>query len=208
LPQALQHFERAHPLVEIRIVLSATRCAVRALLDGDLDVAISDATRTDARLVSYPLFASDLVAVVAPSHAWARRPFVRAADFAGEHLLRYATARHESTLVTEILDPAGVQPRREETVELTEALIELVRAGRGVTVLASWIVSPNVARGEVVAVPIRERAVRRRWCAITRRQRRPDPHVVALVEALRSMDLPGLARRRRAVRTPSCRAPS
>ncbi|MCM2269141.1 MAG: LysR family transcriptional regulator [Thermoanaerobaculia bacterium] len=190
LPAVLSRFEREHPRVEVRIVLPATRRAVLALLDGELDLAISDSPQRDGRLALHPLFRSDFVAVVAPSHPWAKRPFVRAADFARERLLRYPMPREHSTLLTEILAPAGVVPAAEESVELTEALLELVRAGRGVAALASWVVTPWVARGELVAVPIRAPAARRQWVAVTRRLAHPDPHLLAFVRALRAADLP------------------
>jgi LysR family transcriptional regulator, regulator for metE and metH len=191
LPAVLDRFEREHPEVELRIVLAATRRAVRTLLEGDLDVAITDTRPNDDRLVFHPLFTSNFVAVVAPGHPWAARRSVRAEDFATERLLRYPMPPEQSTVRAEILGPAGVDPAGEETVELTEALLELVRAGRGVAVLASWMVAPQAARGELVAVPIRSAAARRRWGAVTRRQSRPDPHALAFVRALGEADLPG-----------------
>jgi LysR family transcriptional regulator for metE and metH len=193
LPDVLAHFEREHPEVQVRVVLPATRRAVRSLVEGELDLAIADERPSDPRLVPHALFTSEFVAVVAPSHPWAARPFVRAADFATERLLRYPMPREHSTLLTEILGPAGVVPEVEETVELTEALLELVRAGRGVAALASWMVAPRVARGELVAVPIRETAAKRRWYAVVRRQPRPDPQLAAFVRALRKVELPGAA---------------
>jgi LysR family transcriptional regulator for metE and metH len=191
LPAVLERFEREHPKVEVRIVLPATRRAVAALVDGDLDMAISDVARRDERLAIHPLFESAFVAVTAPSHPWARLAAVRPADFAGERLLRYPMAREHSTLLAEILAPAGVAPAAEETVELTEALLELVRAGRGVAAMADWAVRPWVERGDLVARPIRAAAARRRWVAVTRRLARADPHVAAFVRALRAADLPG-----------------
>jgi len=191
LPQALQHFEREQPRVEVRIVLAATRRALAALAAGELDVALTDSPRPGAALVTQPLFDSALVAAVAPSHPWAARERVRPADFAGEVLLRYPVARRDSTLLHEILGPAGVEPSREELVELTEAILELVRAGRGVAVLPSWVVAPWAARREIAAVPLAHPAARRRWCAVTRRQQAADADCAALVAALRAMRLPG-----------------
>ena len=189
LPQALQLFEKEQPRVEVRIVLAATRRTMAALLDGEIDVAISDRSAGAARLVARPLFTSDLVTVVAAGHRLAGRRFLRAADFAGERLLRYAIPRQSSTLLRDILEPAGVELEADETVELTEAIVELVRAGRGIAVLPEWIAAPWTQRGELVAVPIREPAARRRWAAWTRR--RADPHALALVAALRRLQLPG-----------------
>lgn len=190
LPQVLRSFEREHPRVEVRIVLGATRRALPALLAGEIDVAIADRAPRDPRLSVQPLFSSEFVAVVAPDHPWAARPLVRAADFAGERLLRYAVPREQSSLLRDVLGPAGVRPAAEETVELTEALMELVRAGRGVAVLPRWIITPWTTRCEVVAVPIRARGALRRWSAVTRRQRRAEPHVASFVRVLREGEFP------------------
>jgi LysR family transcriptional regulator for metE and metH len=192
LPRVLEQFEREHPRVEVRVVLAATRRAVAALVDGELDVAISDGATAGDRVRLHPLFSSRLVAVVAPAHPWASRGFVRAADFADQRVLRYPVPREHSTLLSDILAPAGVVPAGEETVELTEALIELARAGRGVATLADWAAAPSVARGDVVAIPIREPAALRRWHAVTRRQARSEPHLAAFVRALRRVEVPSL----------------
>jgi LysR family transcriptional regulator for metE and metH len=206
LPALLASFEAMEPQVEVRIVPGATRHAVRSLLEGQLDLALTDTPPRDVRLVAHPLFESRMVAIVSPAHAWAKRRQVAAADFEGVHLLRYDVPRQDSTLVAEILDPAGVRVGRDETLPLTEAIVELVRVGRGVAVLPSWVVAPWVARGEIAAVPLSEAASRRRWCAVVRRQSRPDPHLTALVTALRELELPGARRLARPPRRDVVRA--
>ena len=50
------------------------------------------------------------------------------------------SARETSYVFQRLLTPAGISPRRLQQVQLTEAILELVRAGLGVSVLARWAV--------------------------------------------------------------------
>ena len=45
--------------------------------------------------------------------------------------------------------PAGVLPRRMITVEVIEAIIELVRSGYGLSILQRDLVTPSLERGEL-----------------------------------------------------------
>ncbi len=184
LPSTLIEFRRRFPAVEPRIVAAATRRPIAALLKGQLDVAIVSDRVRDRRISLTPLFGDELVAVVSSDHPWAGRSFVTAADFAEEEVLLYNVARSESTLFREVLDPAGVVPRRVSRVELTEALLELVRAGLGVAMLARWAVAPYVRSGDLAAVRITRKGLHRRWSAATLARKEPPEHLTAFVELL------------------------
>src|SRR5437773_109195 len=71
---------------------------------------------------------------------------------------------------TKLLSPAGVTPRRVSGVQLTEAILELVKGGAGIAVLARWAVTPHLKTGELTAVPLTRRGLERRWRAAMLRQ--------------------------------------
>ncbi len=52
-------------------------------------------------------------------------------------------------------------------VPLTEAILELVKAGLGVSVMARWAIEPAIKTGAVRAVRITRRGVFRAWTAVT-----------------------------------------
>jgi len=54
-------------------------------------------------------------------------------------------------------------------VRLTEAMVELVRAGMGVAVLARWAVAREIDNGSLIAIPLTSRGFQRRWQAATLR---------------------------------------
>ena len=185
LPKLLQTYRQTHDSVEVRIVAEATGRTVPALLAGELDLAIISCDVNDRRLKSTPLFEDEFVAVVSPRHAWARRPYVTAADFADQNLIVYDTPRSESSVFVELLDPARIAPRRISTIQLTEAILEMVQADLGVSVLARWAVTPLVTRGSLVAVPITRTGMRRDWFAAVPKFRETPKFVEDFIRLLR-----------------------
>ena len=179
LPSVLERFSASFPQVDVQIVAEATRYPLRALVEGKIDLGIVHDGERDERLAYVPLFRDELVVITHPDHRLAQRPFVSAADFADEHLIVYTTPRSESSIFQQVLIPAGVSPRRVSAIALTEAIIEMVKAGVGISVLARWAVAPHVEAGTLRAVRLLSRGFHRQWSAAMLRQ---DPTPLYLRE--------------------------
>src|SRR5918993_2170017 len=76
LPPLLQSFHRKYPGVDVQIMVNATNRPIEALLEGQIDLAVVTSEVDDKRLGSVPLFEDELVAVVAPTHPFAKRAFI------------------------------------------------------------------------------------------------------------------------------------
>ena len=70
----------------------------------------------------------------------------------------------------------------------TEGVVEMVRAGLGVTTMAAWAVVPYRRQGGLSCVPITRERIRRTWNAATRSGER-RAYVDAFVNALLQMPL-------------------
>jgi len=184
LPARLKLFHEKFPRVEVQIVAGETRHPLPALLDGRLELAIVADPRPNRRLEFMPLFEDELVAVMSPGHALSARSWIRPEDFAREHFIMYSLAREESSVFQQFLNPAGVVPQKVSTVDLTEAILEMVRAGLGITVLARWAVAPLVASGELHAARLTRSGIRRTWSAALRRNGSRPAHLDSFVELL------------------------
>lgn len=165
LPPLLARFERQHPRVEVRIVVEATARALDAVREGEVDLAI--VTRGGAGVELEPLFEDEMLLLVAPGHRLAERPFVRPRDLARERLLLYSPPA-ASNFYQQFLAAAGVEPQATAQVQLTEAIVSMIRAGLGVGPLPRWAVGEELRRGTVVGVPLGERGLYRQWSAATR----------------------------------------
>jgi LysR family transcriptional regulator for metE and metH len=189
LPSRLQRFQRTHPDVEVEVVAGATDDPIPALVSGQIDLAIVHRHTRDQRLRFRALFRDEVVVVMRPAHRLARAPYVAAADFAPERLILYSSPPESNLVVREVLIPAGVSPRRVTHIQLTEAIVEMVKAGLGISVLARWSVSPQLESGELVARPLTRGGKYRSWRAAYRSRGAPA-HLLAFVDLLAKHPLP------------------
>ncbi|HKR00348.1 MAG TPA: LysR substrate-binding domain-containing protein [Pyrinomonadaceae bacterium] len=183
LPSLLKIFNREFPRIEVQIVVDATSNPLQALLDGKIDLALVSEPAKDSKLSYTPLFQDEFVVVMSPEHPLASRPFVKAEDFAREHLLVY-TAVEQSLLFKKVLSPAGIAPKQVSKVQLTEALIEMIKAGVGIGVMARWAVAPQIEAGSVRAVPLTRKGLRRRWAAAILKNKSAPPYLLEFVRLL------------------------
>src|SRR6185436_14275232 len=167
-------FHRRHPAISVNVLADATERPLDALFEGRLDVAILTADVTDRRLRLRPLFLDEMVAIAAPSHHLARRGWISPRELAAEHLLLYASAREDSFVLQRVLAPAGLVAARVSFIMLTEAMIEMAKAGVGVGVLPRWSAHAAIASRAVVPLSITRKGVRRRWTAATLKAQ-PEP---------------------------------
>jgi LysR family transcriptional regulator for metE and metH len=184
LPPLLHEFQGRFPRVDVNIKVEATNRPLDALLAGEIDLAVMTSQVADPRVGGSAVFQDEMMAVVSPRHPFARRPCVEPVDFADEHLLLHRVDRRTSYTFTRILAPAGVEPRRVSEVPLTEAILELIKAGIGIGVLAGWAIEPARRAGSVVAVRIGRDGVRRTWTAVTLKDRPASPWMTAFVRLL------------------------
>jgi LysR family transcriptional regulator for metE and metH len=171
LPPLLRSFQAKHPGVDVQIAVEATRRPVDALLANEIDLAVLTTVTKDPRLTIRTLFEDEMLVIVPKRHAWASRPYVDVTDLSSEHLIVYKTERHDSHLFRSILGPAGVEPARVSQVPLTEAIVEMVKAGLGVAVMSRWAMEPALKSGAVRGLRISKRGTSRHWSVATLRGR-------------------------------------
>ena len=189
----LTSFHRKHPAVTVHIAADATDRPLDALLEGRIDLAILIDPARDRRVRLRPLFADEMVAIVARSHPFASRRWLAPADLAAEHLLLYTSAPEESYVLRKVLGPLGLVPKRISVIMLTEAMIELARAGVGVGVLPRWSAQRAIGSGAIAAVSITRRGSRRRWAAATLATRPDPPYITDFIDLVADRALPARA---------------
>lgn len=190
LPPLLAAFGRKHPRVTVNILPDATDQPVQALLDGRLDLAILTNDTSDARLRLRRLFADEMVALVSRDHRLGMRTWLSPRDLAAEHLLLYSSSPEESFVLQRVLRPAGLAPSRLSFIMLTEAMIEMARAGLGVAVLPRWSAQAAIASRSVIALSIGRRGIRRYWTAATLKSQPMTPWLEDFVDLVAERSLP------------------
>jgi len=183
LPPCLKIFQEKYPGVDVQLVVEATPHPFAALLDEKLDLAIAWDPVRHRKILYTPLFRDEMAVIVRPGHPWAAKPYVEPEAFRDEDLIIYPP-KEESCVVQTFLAPAGVAPRRIRAVMLTEAMIELVKAGLGVAVLSRWAVAPQLASGELRAVRLTRNGFYREWSAARLRSKSAPAYLEDFIRLL------------------------
>ena len=103
---------------------------------------------------------------------------------AQEHLLIYSSVPEDSFVLSRVLAPAGLTPAKLSFIMLTEAMIELARAGVGMGVLPRWSAHRAIASGTVAALSIGKKGVHRQWSAATLKASHEPSHLVAFIDLI------------------------
>jgi LysR family transcriptional regulator for metE and metH len=184
LPVLVDGLRRRYPNFELRIAPEYTLDPIAALLDAKLDVAIMNDAADDRRLRHRELFDDEHVAVVPPSHPWAARSFVDLEALVAEQLYLYSRSIDHSFIVQKVLRPAGLEPQRVTYLQLTEGIIEMVKAGMGASVLPKWSLATALATHDIKAVRITRAGVFRKWYAVTLSGMVPTPFLEDFIQLL------------------------
>jgi LysR family transcriptional regulator, regulator for metE and metH len=190
LPSILKSFNERFPRVEVQIVVEATQRPIEALLEGKLDIAIVHRPLIEKRLSYHRLFQDELLVVTRPDHPLAIRPYVKAQDFTDESLIIYANLKEDALVFQKVLIPASVSPRNVIRVMLTEAIIEMVKAGIGITVLAKWAAAPYIRSGAVRGIRLTKKGLYREWLAAMLQSDSRPPYYMEFIKLLEKQVAP------------------
>jgi len=185
LPGALGRLEEALPGTRVEVVVDATRRAAEALVQGEVDVAVMPWLSEDPRLLARHVFDEEISVVMLPGDPLARHAAVPAAALAERRVMAHEIPPAEVAWFRACLGRSSGALRGVKPLPLTEAIVELTRAGEGVSLLGSWAIRRELASGELVARPLRPR-LRRPFAVVTPRDRPADPRASVLASVLRA----------------------
>lgn len=150
------------------------------LASHEVDLVIAPG-RPDGDHELRPLFDDDLVLVTGRRHPLAETDVIEAEDLADEIYLTYNARPTPGFEYDRFIRPARRYPRIVRVVRQTSAIVELVAAGGGVSILSRWALEPNVAAGRVSIARCGEAGLPLRWHALYRRD---DDVAAAIAERL------------------------
>ena len=154
LPRLIRKFQEMYPRMTIRVTTENTDAVVRQLLANELDVGLVEGEVHSPFLVVEPYRVDHLTLVCRPDHPFAQAGRATAEALAEEPLL----LRERGSAVRETLETAmaarslAMEPVWESVS--TEAILQAVQEGLGVSVLPRPLVREQVDRGTLTAVPV------------------------------------------------------
>lgn len=168
LPSFLNVMSKKEPHIQLELVASATQTPLQNLQDGSVDVVLAPGYLVIPGVDSIPIFQDELVLVAHPQHSLATQSFIEASDLESEDYLTYSQSAQPGFEYERFIRPSGVVPYLVTVVEVTDAIVELIAAGFGVSILSKWAVQSAIDSGKVVSVPLGEKALTLDWSALVR----------------------------------------
>jgi LysR family transcriptional regulator for metE and metH len=185
LPRFLRIFQQGAADIDIEVVADATQRPLQALLDRDIDVAVTSATPDKATTRSLKLFRDELVLIMAPDHPLSKREVVVAQDLSDQVYISYSAIAEKGHEFDRFIKPAQVSYRSMLRVELTEAIVELVIGGFGISILSRWAVAHYLRSGALSCARVTRRGLHVNWYAATRKSEPDDGGAWRMATALK-----------------------
>lgn len=168
LPDLLRRLAAAHPTIDVEVALDVSLNPVAALKERLVDLAIVPARVRLGSVRSLELYRDEMVAVLPAGHRLARRPHLDAEDLIDEPYVTDGTTPEKGREFERLFEPSGVRPRRVLRAGHTEAVIALVRAGFGLTILTRRTAAPYLAGADLAAVRLTPKGLYLAWYAVLR----------------------------------------
>ncbi|WP_041679167.1 LysR family transcriptional regulator [Rhizobium etli] len=134
---------------------------VGALLGYEIDLLITPDPIEAPELLFTPVFDYELVLMVHESHPLADRTCVQPQDLLDEELITVPVTLERLDIYTRFLVPAHCRPRQHRTAETVDLMLQLVCAGRGVTVLPDWLLQEDGAGMPIRALSLGEAGIQK-----------------------------------------------
>ncbi len=172
LPRIIKYYKSVCPGIDIHVVSAATYLPLEYLIRGDLDVAIIRNKIENPNIHYEPIFEDQLFAIISDEHPLARKRCVKIADFEGEEMFFPFNdpASGNIPVIENMMKQQQVKAKHIHRIHYTDAIIEMVNANLGISVLADWIVQPYLETKNIQAKKLPPEVAKRTWYAATCRQ--------------------------------------
>jgi LysR family transcriptional regulator for metE and metH len=168
LPTFVRHLRAAEEGIGLQVVAAATRNPVDGLADRAVDLAIVSGAKNRPGAELTHLFDDELLFIMAPDHRLAGRPYINGEDVVGEDFITYTRVPEPDREYARLFRPSDTFPNWTATVELPEAIVELVAAGLGTSVLAGWAVQSSIRSRRILGARVGPQGLSVSWYAATR----------------------------------------
>lgn len=185
LPPILKLHQAEFPNVEFRLETNGTIAPLELLLNGKIDLAIVYRKDNDKNIEFTELFTDDVVALIPVNHPLAKKSYLRPADFEKETYITHSKELQESIFFEQFLRPQNIVPQKVMFIQLTEAVLEMINAGLGISVMAKWLIEPYIDSTKIKMVRIGREGLKRKWYLATLKKELQSMPLTRFVEILK-----------------------
>jgi len=164
LPKLLPMVVREWPKLRIHIVSGSTTEILNALATHQISIGLIEAPGRRPDLKTEQFMEDELCLILPPTHRWAKKICLRAAEIVQEPILLRESGSGMRRFVEEYLERNGILSQQLQTnidMNSTEAIISAVESGLGIGFAPVMAIEKERAMGSIKVVPLENGPIKR-----------------------------------------------
>jgi DNA-binding transcriptional LysR family regulator len=166
----LDEYRRRHPMIRVTVRRALASHIAEAILQHDVEMGVVAFAPADPALRSLVVYRDALAFVVYPGHPLAKAREVSIRQLSAESFVAHNVPSTYRARVLQAFERHKARLNMAVELPTLEAIKKFVAMGNGVALVPGLCVESEVARGELVRVPVRELKVERKLRLLYRRQ--------------------------------------
>ena len=158
----IERYRRLYPKVKVQIRRSLSSKIPAEIIDGNLELGVISYDPRDDRIKAQVIYTDSLAFVVAPSHRLAERSSVSITELGNETFIAHNVLSPYREVVLREFQRHQVPLNMDIEMPTVETIRKLVQTTIGVAFLPRMCVEPEIRRGSLVAVKVKEIDVERK----------------------------------------------
>ncbi|HBX23203.1 MAG TPA: hypothetical protein DEF34_06195 [Desulfotomaculum sp.] len=156
LPLVLKKFIKKYPKVQFTIEISNAQKILDQFVEGSIDMGIIGALVHKTSLNYQPFISEELKLIVANNHPWSELNQILVSDLKGQSFFLREKGSGLRYVVEERLKKAGLELDNVIEMPNNEAIVKLVEAGLGVSIVSEYAIAEDLELNRVKTVGIKD----------------------------------------------------
>jgi len=156
LPLVLKRFIKKYPNVQFTIEISNAQKILDKFVVGSIDMGIIGALVHKTSLNYQPFISEELKLIVANNHPWSAVDEIVVSDLKGQSFFLREKGSGLRYVVEERLKKAGLELDNVTEMPNNEAIVKLVEAGLGVSIVSEYAIAEDLELNRVKTVGIKD----------------------------------------------------
>ena len=184
LPRVLAEFHRRFPSIELQVEIANTGRIQRALLEGSIELGMTEGPLESDELESSVFFEDELVAIAPVGHPLLKKARVSARDICGEPFFVREEGSGTRAVVERALRRKGIKLKPFMSLASPEAIKSAVASGMGIAIVSRLIVALELQAGILGIIPLEDLKISRPLQLEHIRDRSRSPALMKFLEVL------------------------
>lgn len=184
LPDVVAAFHRQHPEIELHLEIANTQRIQKALLDGSIEIGLTEGPLESEELESKVFFHDELVAITPAGHPLLKKARVSAREFCREPFILREEGSGTRAVVEKTLRRKGLKLNPLLSLASPEAIKNVVAAGVGVAMISRLVIALELQAGSLGMISLSDLTIQRPLHLQRVRSRSQSPVLIKFLAVL------------------------